>query len=65
MGSADLYVLTTASDALADLVVDPAGGEIGKSGRIGNLATDGETGRDTHHIRFRDAALDKNDRGIL
>ena len=52
MRCADLHILSGVGDGLADLVIDPAGGEIGEGGGVGDLAAYRQPRGDTHHIGF-------------
>ncbi len=65
MRSTDFYILATIGNRLTDLVIDPAGGEIRKSGGIGNLSANSKSGCNTNHIGFCNTALDKTFRKFL
>ncbi len=58
VAGADLYIFTAVSNALADLVVNAGGGEVGKRGGVGNFSADGQARGHAHHIGFGNAALD-------
>src|ERR1035441_2403862 len=65
MRGANLYILAGISDALANLIIDSAGREIRKSARERNLAANGQSGSDAHHICLRNAHLEEAIRELL
>jgi hypothetical protein len=59
VGGADFYILAGVSNALANLVVDAAGAEIGKRAREGDFAANGHAGGHAHHVGLSDTDLEK------
>lgn len=56
---ADFYIFIGVGDGLPDLVVYPAGGEVGECSREGDLAANGHAGSNAHHVGFGNAYLEK------
>ena len=54
---ADFYVFVRVGNALADLVVDPSGREVGKGSGERNPAANGEARGHTHHVCLSDSRL--------
>ena len=58
MGGADLHIQMGIADGIAHLLIGTSGREHGKGAGEGNLSHSSETRRNSHHVAFRNTAVD-------
>ena len=58
MGGTDFYIQVGIANGIAHLLIGTSGREHGKGAGKGNLSHGGKPRRDSHHVTFRDTAVD-------